>query len=40
MVMSQPGWSKVIFKDGFTKEELPEIINCSVIGNVIKDYGE
>lgn len=39
-VMSQPGWSKVIFKEGFTKEELPEIINSSVMGNVMKDFNK
>ncbi len=37
-VMSQPGWSKVIFKEGFTKDELPGIINSSVMGNVMKDF--
>ena len=39
-VMSQPGWRKVEFKEGFTKEELPEIINSSVIGNVMKDFNK
>lgn len=37
-VMSQSGWEKVVFKEGFTKEELPGIINCSIMGNVMKDF--
>lgn len=39
-VMSQPGWSKVIFKEGFKKSELPDIINCSIMGNVMKDFNK
>ena len=39
-VMSQAGWDKVIFKEGFTREELPEIINCSIMGNVMKDFNK
>lgn len=34
------GWKKVTFKNGFTREELPEIINCSVMGNVMKDFNK
>lgn len=34
------GWKKVIFKNGFTREELPGIINCSVMGNVMKDFNQ
>ena len=37
-LMQMPGWHKVTFKDGFTREELPEIINSSVIGHVFKDF--
>lgn len=34
------GWKKVTFKNGFTRGELPEIINSSVIGNVMKDFNK
>ena len=37
-LMAKGGWSKVIFKNGFTREELPNIINCSLMGNVMKDF--
>lgn len=33
-----PAWSQVEFKNRFTREELPGIINRSVIGNVVKDF--
>lgn len=39
-VMSKPGWRKVTFKNGFKREELPGIINCSVMGNVMKDFNK
>lgn len=39
-VMSRPGWRKVTFKNGFKREELPDIINCSVMGNVMKDFNK
>lgn len=39
-VMSRPGWKKVTFKNGFKREELPDIINCSVMGNVMKDFNK
>lgn len=39
-VMSKPGWAKVVFKNGFKREELPDIINCSVMGNVMKDFNK
>jgi len=39
-LMKMPGWSKVTFKDGFTREELPAIINSSVIGHVFKDFSK
>lgn len=39
-LMSMPAWSKVTFKNGFTREELPGIINCSVMGNVMKDFSK
>ena len=39
-VMSKPGWKKVTFKNGFKREELPDIINCSVMGNVMKDFNK
>lgn len=34
------GWKKVTFKNGFTRDELPDIINCSVMGNVMKDFNK
>lgn len=37
---SKEGWKKVTFKNGFTREELPGIINCSVMGNVMKDFNK
>ena len=37
-LMSLPAWKQVIFKNGFTREELPGIINSSVMGNVVKDF--
>ena len=39
-VRSTRGWEKVTFKNGFKKEELPGIINCSIIGNVMKDFNK
>lgn len=39
-LVSKEGWKKVTFKNGFTREELPGIINCSVIGNVMKDFNQ
>ena len=39
-LMAKPGWSKVTFKNGFTREELPGIINCSVMGHVFKDFDQ
>ena len=35
-----PAWKQVIFKEGFTRDELPGIINCSIIGNVVKDFNQ
>ena len=39
-VSSKQAWNKVKFKNGFTRDELPGIINCSVIGNVMKDFAK
>lgn len=36
--MTYPGWKQVVFKNGFTREELPSIINSSIMGNVMKDF--
>lgn len=36
--MSYPGWKQVKFINGFTREELPSIINDSIMGNVMKDF--
>lgn len=37
-LMQLPAWKQVTFKNGFTREELPGIINCSIMGNVVKDF--
>lgn len=39
-VMAKPGWEKVTFRNGFKREELPDIINRSVAGNVMKDFNQ
>jgi glycosyltransferase involved in cell wall biosynthesis len=39
-LMKMPAWSQVEFKNGFTRAELPGIINCSIIGNVVKDFNQ
>ena len=39
-VMAKPAWKKVTFKNGFRREELSGIINCSVMGNVMKDFNQ
>lgn len=35
-----PAWKQVTFKNGFTREELSGIINCSIMGNVVKDFNQ
>lgn len=35
-----PAWKQVTFKNGFTRAELPGIINCSIMGNVVKDFAK
>lgn len=35
-----PAWKQVTFKKGFKREELPSIINCSIMGNVVKDFDQ
>lgn len=37
-LMRHPAWKQVEFIDGFAREDLPEIINRSIIGNVMKDF--
>ena len=37
-LMRHPAWKQVEFIDGFAREELPGIINRSIIGNVMKDF--
>lgn len=39
-VMSTKGWEKVTFKNRFSREELPGIINSSIMGNVMKDFSK
>ena len=40
MLVQMPSWRQVKFKNGFTREELPGIINCSIMGNVVKDFNQ
>ena len=35
-----PAWKQVTFKNGFTREELPGIIDSSIMGNVVKDFDQ
>lgn len=37
-IKKHPAWNKVEFINGFKREELPGIINCSIMGNVMKDF--
>lgn len=37
-IKKHPAWNKVEFINGFKIEELPSIINSSIIGNVMKDF--
>lgn len=37
-LIKHPAWKQVKFIDGFKREELPDIINSSIIGNVMKDF--
>lgn len=37
-VKKHPAWTKVEFINGFKREELPDIINSSIMGNVMKDF--
>lgn len=37
-LMRHPAWKQVEFIDGFAREDLPGIINRSIIGNVMKDF--
>lgn len=39
-LMKKSAWKQVTFKNGFTREELPGIINCSIMGNVVKDFDQ
>ena len=34
------GWKQVDFINGFKREDLPDIINSSIIGNVVKDFDQ
>ncbi len=38
MIMNKPAWKQVTFINGFAREDLPAIINSSIIGNVVKDF--
>ncbi len=39
-VMAKPAWKQVEFINGFTREQLPGIINRSIMGNVVKDFDQ
>lgn len=39
-VMSKPAWKQVTFINGFAREDLPGIINNSIMGNVVKDFNQ
>lgn len=39
-LMQKPTWKQVEFINGFKREELPSIINRSVIGNVVRDFSK
>lgn len=39
-VMTKPAWKQVEFINGFTREQLPGIINRSIMGNVVKDFDQ
>ena len=39
-LMQKPAWKQVEFINGFKREELPSIINRSVIGNVVRDFSK
>ena len=39
-VMKKPAWKQVEFINGFTREQLPGIINRSIMGNVVKDFAQ
>lgn len=40
MLMNKPAWKQVKFINGFAREELPNIINSSIVGNVVKDFAQ
>ena len=39
-LMQKAAWKQVDFIDGFKREELPDIINQAVIGNVVRDFSK
>ena len=39
-LMQKAVWNQVDFVNGFKREELPSIINRSVIGNVVRDFSK
>lgn len=39
-VMAKPAWKQVEFINGFTREQLPGIINRSIMGHVVKDFDQ
>lgn len=39
-VMNKPAWKQVTFINGFAREDLPGIINSSIMGNVVKDFNQ
>lgn len=37
-IINLPYWEKVIFKNGFTQNELPELLSKATIANVFRDF--
>ena len=38
--MAMPAWKQTTFINGFTREQLPGIINSSIMGHVVKDFDQ
>lgn len=39
-IEAKPAWKQTIFINGFTRKQLPEIINSSIMGHVVKDFDQ
>lgn len=40
IIKSHPYWKKVVFIDGFKKEDLPTLFKGATISNILRDFGE